>query len=85
MQLVWSSGEARDGGQGHALTEPRRTRPKREQPSANRPISYPWPPALRRRQRFRLAWAMLPILIQHLPRDRERMGLRPVRWQVGSG
>ena len=26
----------------------------------------------------RLAWAMLPILVQHLPRDRERMGLRPV-------
>ena len=22
---------------------------------------------------------MLPILIQHLPRDRERMGLRPVQ------
>ena len=26
-----------------------------------------------------LAWAMLPILVQHLPRDRERMGLRPVQ------
>lgn len=26
-----------------------------------------------------LAWAMLPILVQHLPRDRERMGLREVQ------
>ena len=24
-----------------------------------------------------LAWAMLPILVQHPPRDRDRMGLRP--------
>ena len=30
------------------------------------------------RQRIRLAWVMLPILVQHLPRDRKRMGLREV-------
>ena len=30
-------------------------------------------------QRFGLAWTMLPILVQHLPGDRELMGLRPVQ------
>ena len=28
---------------------------------------------------------MLPILVQHLPRVRERMGLRRCRWQSGPG
>jgi len=41
-----------------------------------RSVSFDHYPA---RQGFRLAWAMLPILVQHLPRDRERMGLRPVQ------
>ena len=31
------------------------------------------------RRRTRIAWAMLPILVQHLPRDRDRMGLRQVQ------
>ena len=30
-------------------------------------------------QRVGLAWAMLPILVQHLPPDLEQMGLRPVQ------
>ena len=41
-----------------------------------RSVSFDHYPA---RQGFRLAWAMLPILVQHLPRGQERMGLRPVQ------
>jgi hypothetical protein len=30
-------------------------------------------------QHGKLAWIMLPIIVQHLPRDRERMRLREVQ------